>query len=203
MGLQQSLSEYFVQVVRDTAQWCALHANVDDPEHSLRTTELATPTPFDIWYPKTKQHRPMNDQQSFTSFVHQVNTLIDRRRKLLTQQKFSAQPAGRLLIYDPSSSDSSGGSMNCSNGFFDVDDCPPWDTWICAVRSDTHYALQRDDWMPLLICWIPEVFYPLIEKGFNCCTIECIGWIHSSSGPFYGGVPILESLHRQWQEAQT
>ena len=41
---------------------------------------------------------------------------------------------GRLLLYDPCGTDSSGGSWASSSGLFEYDDAPPWDCWIAFVQ---------------------------------------------------------------------
>ena len=38
---------------------------------------------------------------------------------------------GRLLLYAPDENLCDGAAQSSSKGFFDVDNIPPWDTWIC------------------------------------------------------------------------
>ena len=91
------------------------------------------------------------------------------------------------MLYDPSHSDSSGGSWAYSEKFFDFDDCPPWDTWVAFIPKGDY-----------LICWIPEIFFPIAERGMEASPMQCLDWI---DGPYYGETPILRILHQQWQEA--
>jgi hypothetical protein len=70
---------------------------------------------------------------------------------------------GRLLLYIPSDNVSDGASRYASNGFFDPNDCPPWDSW-----------LQYSD--RTLISWVPEVLIPLAQAGIDANAVDCIHW---------------------------
>ena len=58
--------------------------------------------------------------------------LIERDEHLRhpTDQGAPSQLPGRLLLYVPWENVSDGASQYASNRFFDLYDCPPWDTWI-------------------------------------------------------------------------
>jgi len=70
---------------------------------------------------------------------------------------------GRLLHYEPYENVSDGASEYSSNGFFDVNDAPPWDTWI-------SFDGRR------LLSWVPEVLVPLAQQGLDANPVECIRW---------------------------
>jgi hypothetical protein len=81
---------------------------------------------------------------------------------------------GRLLAYDPDGNLFDGAAEESSGGFFDVDNIPPWDTWIC-------YAGERNasTWKPFdsyLISWVPPSFLDLAEQGIWINPEECIVW---------------------------
>ena len=75
----------------------------------------------------------------------------------------SGRPEGRLLLHVPSENVSDGASRYASNGFFDPNDCPPWDSW-----------LQYSD--RTLISWVPEVLLPLAQAGIDANAVDCIQW---------------------------
>jgi hypothetical protein len=58
---------------------------------------------------------------------------------------------------------SDGTSEYESNGFFDVNDVPPWDTWF-------HYAETR------LYSWVPVDLVTLAQKGIDANMVQCIQW---------------------------
>jgi hypothetical protein len=70
---------------------------------------------------------------------------------------------GRPLLYVPSENVSDGASTYASNGFFDLYDCPPWDTWLQYSRGT-------------LVSWVPEVLIPLAQIGIDANPVECIKW---------------------------
>ena len=73
------------------------------------------------------------------------------------------QRRGRLLIYQPWENVADGASQVASLGFFDLNDAPPWDTWI-------HYADGR------LACWVPEQLIKLAQDGIDANAVQCIDW---------------------------
>lgn len=98
-----------------------------------------------------------------------VEELVRRRSSLLSSQSLSktipefSGSLGRLLLYVPSENVSDGASKFASKGFFDENDCPPWDLWL--LYSDRS-----------LISWVPEILYPLAQAGIDANPVECIRW---------------------------
>ena len=70
---------------------------------------------------------------------------------------------GRLLHYFPMENLCDGASRYASNGFFDDDNVPPWDTW-CSYDNDT------------LTSWVPEILVPLAQLGIDANPEQCICW---------------------------
>ena len=63
----------------------------------------------------------------------------------------------------------SGESEFETSGFFDVRDCPPWDTWVWRLESSSP-----DD--VTLISWVPEHLEAIVTKGIAVNPYECIQW---------------------------
>lgn len=124
-------------------------------ENQLRSPELKPPDSIGSSY-------------SDESRLEIVNGVIDRRSSLM-QARLLQNPAatdrlpGRLLLYVPSENVSDGASRYASNGFFDLYDCPPWDTWLQYSRGT-------------LVRWVPEVLIPLAQIGIDANPVECIKW---------------------------
>lgn len=99
-----------------------------------------------------------------------VVELIGKRRELLTSHDVAAvdirpEQKGKLLVYVPRDNLADGAAEYASNGFFDADNTPPWDTWF-------HYSGGK------LFAWVPEVLIPLAHKGIEVNPEECIQWAH-------------------------
>jgi len=111
----------------------------------------------------------------------------ERARLLLSDGRYPAGLAedlagGRLLGYDPDANLCDGAAETRSNGFFDVDNMPPWDTWVC-------YACELDEqpWRyfeSYLISWVPPTFLALAEQGIWFNPEECIVWADELDTPF-------------------
>ena len=124
-------------------------------EHQLRSSKL-------------KPTHSIGGSYSEESIQEIVDGVIDLRSSLIKSRLFrehtpSSQLRGRLLLYIPSENVSDGASRFASNGFFDADDCPPWDLWL-------RYSDRA------LINWVPEVLFPLAQAGIDANPVECIRW---------------------------
>jgi hypothetical protein len=70
---------------------------------------------------------------------------------------------GRLLKYAPNENLCDGAAQYSSKGFFDVDNIPPWDTWICFIE-------------PYLISWVPPRLLDIANTGIDANPEQCILW---------------------------
>ncbi len=50
-----------------------------------------------------------------------------------------------------------------TKGFFDVNNVPPWDTWVCYLDR-------------YLVSWVPPVLEELASAGIRVNPEECIQW---------------------------
>ena len=57
-----------------------------------------------------------------------------------------ARSQGRLLLYEPLETVDDGAASASSQGFFDVEDAPPWDTWFVYSRGS-------------IFCWSPTRWF--------------------------------------------
>ena len=71
---------------------------------------------------------------------------------------------GRLLEYVPEDNLFDGAARYASKGFFDVDNVPAWDTWICFFQGH-------------LINWVPPQLLGLVNDGLDANPERCIFWI--------------------------
>jgi hypothetical protein len=94
-----------------------------------------------------------------------VTEVIRKRSQLLgevsQENEASAQNRGRLLLFVPSETLMDGGAKYTSNGFFDVNNVPPWDTWV----SDRT-----------LVSWVPPVLVETAQRGIDVNPEACIVW---------------------------
>ncbi len=116
--------------------------------------------------------RPAESIGSFDSEERRqeiVDHVVNLRSALLNSrltQEPTIPPSrlqGSFLIYVPDENVSDGASRYAPNGFFDPNDCPPWNLW-----------LQYSD--RTLISWVSEVLLPLAQAGIDANPVACIEW---------------------------
>jgi hypothetical protein len=70
---------------------------------------------------------------------------------------------GRLVLYSPDENLCDGAAQYTSKGFFDVDNIPPWDTWVCFFER-------------YLVSWVPPELLELASQGIDVNPEQCILW---------------------------
>jgi hypothetical protein len=99
----------------------------------------------------------------------QIATTLYRERQLFLKNlphlipSLETLPQGRFLLYSPQLAYSSPSGQNESSHFFDTEQVPPWETWICLVFEEQNNAAFAS-LSPYLLCWIPPFAYPYVEK---------------------------------------
>jgi len=92
--------------------------------------------------------------------------------------------SGRLLLFDPGQSLSDGVAMVESNGFFDADNEPAWDTWIAYVHERPRRLGAWTHLDAYLLCWVPPAFVDLVDGAIAVNPEECLLWADSVETPF-------------------
>jgi hypothetical protein len=75
---------------------------------------------------------------------------------------------GRLLLYAPEENLADGAAEYVSFGFFDVDNVPPWDTWVTMFGK-------------YLVSWVPSQLFRLVQEGLDVNPEQCILWADDPS----------------------
>jgi hypothetical protein len=101
--------------------------------------------------------------------VSVVESVANRRaEQLRLKQRYPSDIAndlqgGRLLLYSPDENLCDGAAQYSSKGFFDVDNIPPWDTWVCFFEQ-------------YLVSWVPPQLLELANIGIEVNPEQCILW---------------------------
>jgi hypothetical protein len=155
--------ETFVRRVEETARWCSSRAGTNDLARALRSAEIAPP-----------------DREAWPERVAAVAT----RRAELLPPGATQSPEGRLLLFDPGQSLSDGAAEMETAGFFDVNNTPPWDTWVAYIEEQSQ---RPDAWTAFdsyLVCWIPAQLAGLVSRGISVNPEVCLRWADTSDAPF-------------------
>ena len=85
---------------------------------------------------------------------------------------------GRLMLFAPEDNLADGAAEYVSMGFFDVDNVPPWDTWITMFGK-------------YLVSWVPPQVIRLVQEGLDVNPEQCILW---ADDPSLSKEPIVAML---------
>lgn len=96
------------------------------------------------------------------------------------------------MIFFPDETLSDGLAEGESNGFFDVFNLPPFDTWVTFFEDRTSEHSHQSQ----LLCYVPAPAIPLADAGMEVNPEECILWLEQTPGPTKA--LIAELLGQQW-----
>jgi len=162
----------FIERLTETIAWCREVGSLSRPGTSLRTCK-----PTDL-----------------VSQDHQVSSVsTGRRHRLWSAGKRNLSPAtdlceGRLVAYFPGDNLSCGVAEVESQGFFDTDNIPPYDTWLWIVRNlrtrDYADGTRSEVEANYLVAWVPPDFIELASGGIAVIPEQCIEWLDTRDDAF-------------------
>jgi hypothetical protein len=174
--------ETFQRRLAETIAWCAERGAVGNPRDCLRTPALR-PAAFD----ESRSYNPHGLPNS-SDWRTVVEALAEERARQLGSTGIDPDrlaedlAGGRLLAYDPDANLFDGAAEEDSSGFFDVDNIPPWDTWISYVGEDDNPPWREFD--SYLISWVPPSLVELADNGICINPEQCILWVEELDAPF-------------------
>jgi hypothetical protein len=137
--------------------------------------------PGSIVPPLRQQLRSETLRPFALSFAHSgvdhtaiVDQVAEARSQVLRQlarcwdSESSELQRGRLLLFAPDDNLADGAAEYGSLGFFDVDNVPPWDTWIVMFGK-------------YLVSWVPPQLIRLVQEGLDVNPEQCILWADDPS----------------------
>ena len=142
-----------------TVAWCNSRVKATNPRWCLRSPELRPAVEFEN-----------HSDPSLWNEHALIEGVVQRRAALLARSPLTdVDPRqGRLLWCRYEYNNHNGASDHYSQGFFDANDNPPWDTWIGQV----------DD---ALITWVPGAFVDLASEGISVECCDMLDWVVNRS----------------------
>ena len=191
--------ETFQLRLAETIAWCSARVAglyIDDERYIFEV--LRTPTLMPDIYKKAviehpdtlPRHRSSYGAETPQDRTEYVEHLARERGLLVNDLGLTSLPAtligdGRLLVYEPDNDLCDGAAPIASKWFFDENNMPPWDTWVCYVIDSEKMQKGRwVSWSSYLIAWVPPVFLKSAEAGISVNPEECIAWADSLDLPF-------------------
>jgi hypothetical protein len=184
-GFNHSREELdFVRRLTETIVWCRDAGSLQQPATSLRTCKP-----------------DLQDLESQRSQVFRV--ALERSRRLEASGRRDLHLAtdlcgGRLLAYFPEDNLADGAAQTGSEGFFDVDNIPPYDTWVWMVRNVRAFDYRDGGKGELeanyLVAWVPPDFVALASAGVDANPEECILWLDTLDDEFVQSLKRLKFI---------
>lgn len=84
-----------------------------------------------------------------------------------------ADARGRLMVHFPDADLCDGAAPAASDGFFDMNNAPPWGTWV-GYFEDGSAGPSYDAY---LLAWVPEALIGEADAGISVNPEECIAWL--------------------------
>jgi hypothetical protein len=162
----------------EAIDWCASGAALTSaltyPDSSLRTPELAP--------------------QPLAGSRHEVVDSVCRARHIALgwprPRPITDLAGGRLLAYEPDVNLADGAAMVATGGYLDVDNVPPWDTWVDYV--------DEVDGASYLVSWVPPSFVESVSDGVEANPEQCIWWLDEGPMAFGERSTILARRLAAW-----
>lgn len=144
----------------ETVTWCEL-TPIKPPVTRFRSPEL---------------HPDSNlDATQYSSSL--VETVCRRRAELLKERKallsHELAKGGQLLVFYPGLSLFDGAAELSSDGYFNFNNEPPWDTWVYFGEQ----SLEPEDYRFFLLSWVPKSYLSLAQSGIDANPEGCIEWL--------------------------
>jgi hypothetical protein len=145
----------------ETIAWCTPRATADDPRNCLRSAELRPPSLLETAVEILNRSQPTNSEpgayerrfaQVLTERQAVVNALAEKRQALLRRSpghgnaSASQVAGGRLLVFKPDDTLEDGAAEVGSQGFFDVSNVPPWDSWVDYIIESAEQQSHIGQW---------------------------------------------------------
>ncbi len=156
-----------LQALSDTAAWCRCSKNAQLRSSELDPTSLLKVRPFDEI---GMEAHLMQRRQSYERAVQSINSMRSNLSRDASQEIDPANPRGKLLLYEPLETVDDGASSMSSQGFFDCEDAPAWDTWFLYSAGS-------------IFSWLPERLIANAQAGIDPNPVDCIHWCDKSKLP--------------------
>ena len=103
--------------------------------------------------------------------IDRSETLSDWRRPDGGLPGLGAE-GGRLLGYFPDEDLACGTAEAASGGYFDINNVPPWDTWVLLTEQPDQPRKSRGT---CLIAWVPPAFISRAQLGIEANPAAKLG----------------------------
>jgi hypothetical protein len=159
------------QRLAETIAWCSRNARAENAGASTRTASLRPPVMALRGYDLLERLLKVPDEtQAAVKFV------CDARRCELARLSIPVGPvnsdlAGGRILFTTIDTDSCEAAIDPSNGYYDENDLPGWDTWFYHRATDRPWGA--------IYCWVPAHLVELADHGLEVIPVMSVEWAQS------------------------
>ncbi len=162
----------FWRRVTETSVWCETRLRQGDLRQSLRSPALGEEQRLGRIDTKKQgllERKSEEDRRTI------VDAVAARRAQILRDVSQDldepVQKLGRkFLVYLPDLDLSDGAAEECSQGYFDTCNAPPWDTWLVYIPAQGEEPGK-------LVSWVPANLVDLVDAAIQVNPEGCISWV--------------------------
>lgn len=149
----------------ETITWCKLTPD-GPPATRFRSPELKPGGTVE----------PAIYSSSLVQSICQHRSALLKKRKAPVVHNFGGD--GRFLLFFPGRSLFDGAAEFSSNGYFNSENEPPWDTWV--FFGEASPSPQSEDYRFYLLSWVPEDYLSIAQSGVEVNPEACLEWLDES-----------------------
>jgi len=157
---------YFRRCLVETVTWCE-RALPGPPVSRFRSPEL----------------NPEANLEAAHYSLSLVESVCRRRAELLNEWNapllHDLVKAGQLLVFYPALSLFDGAAELSSDGYFNFNNEPPWDTWVYFGESPN--SMDPEDYRYFLLSWVPNSYLSIAQRGIDVNPEGCIEWLSETA----------------------
>ena len=111
---------------------------------------------------------------------------------------------GRLLCYAPYENLAEGSEAEETQGYFDLNAAPPWDSWIILAQAATSYYTPHTPWPRhdpqhgwygvYIVSWVAADWVARVHQGLTTSTTECVYWADDLTSPLLNALRQIQVL---------
>ena len=158
---ESPMIEEYRRQLATTLAWCEPRFDPARAADSLRSPELGPPRNI------------VHERTHVDLIAAEVAAVLARRQERLGSKPAPATtlpPGDRILAFLPRRSLFHGSSPPECDGFIDVDEIPPWGTWIIWAGE-------------MLLSWVPASMVAGVDSAIRCNPEESIRWASEQPEP--------------------
>ena len=157
--------DFFVRL-REAVEWAVDHSQGTDPRRSLRTHHLS---PQLLTADRACEVRAVSCYRT---------TSLGKRPHRAVRDPTDLKD-GRLVAFFPDAQLADGAAEAETQGYFDLHNTPPWDTWVGLFRADRHAS----GFEMYLVAYVPHRFVALAGGGGDICPDGSLMWLVETDVP--------------------